>query len=168
MKRLILTLLAITTSLGIACVTRASAPTMTQRERAIIADSLQRLVAAAYDFRQPGVVERLMSLYPDSGRVISASVGRVSASRDTLQRSITRFWENVGTNMREPRWTWGDIFVDVLAADAAVMTATYSVPHLTPEGTSHLIGGALTAVFARRNGRWVILHEHLSDATSGQ
>jgi hypothetical protein len=27
----------------------------------------------------------------------------------------------------------------------------------------HVIAGALTQVFARRNGRWVVVQEHLSD-----
>ena len=53
--------------------------------------------------------------------------------------------------------------VDVLAPDAAVVTTTYRVPHLTPAGQPHVIAGAWTAVFQRRDGRWVIVQEHLSD-----
>jgi hypothetical protein len=30
-------------------------------------------------------------------------------------------------------------------------------------GAPHVIGGAWTAVFARRDGRWAIVQEHLSD-----
>jgi hypothetical protein len=56
--------------------------------------------------------------------------------------------------------------VDVLAPDAAVMTSTYRVPHLTPMGIDHVIGGAWTAVFQKRGGRWVIIQEHLSDVQS--
>jgi hypothetical protein len=56
--------------------------------------------------------------------------------------------------------------VGVLAPDAAVMTSTYRVPHLTPMGTNHVIGGARTAVFQKRGGRWVIIQEHLSDGQS--
>ena len=41
--------------------------------------------------------------------------------------------------------------VDVLSRDAAVVTATYRVPHLTPRGMPHVIAGALTQVFARRD-----------------
>jgi hypothetical protein len=53
--------------------------------------------------------------------------------------------------------------VDVLSRDAAVVTATYRIPHLTPRGMPHVIEGALTQVFARRNGRWVVVQEHLSE-----
>jgi ketosteroid isomerase-like protein len=53
--------------------------------------------------------------------------------------------------------------VDVLAPDAAVMTSTYRIPHLTPTGMNHVIGGAWTAVFQKRGDRWVIIQEHLSD-----
>jgi ketosteroid isomerase-like protein len=137
---------------------------MSEAHRAAIADSLRQMVAAAYDFSKGDMVERLMSLYPDSGRVVSATAGRVSASRDTLEAGIRQFWQNVGRNMRNPRWTWGETHVEVLSPDAAVLTATYRIPHRTPEGAPHVIGGAWTAVFARRDGRWVIVHEHLSDA----
>ena len=56
--------------------------------------------------------------------------------------------------------------VGVLAPDAAVMTSTYRVSHLTPIGTNHVIGGAWTSVFQKRGGRWVIIQEHLSDGQS--
>jgi hypothetical protein len=68
--------------------------------------------------------------------------------------------------MRNPKWEWTSMTVDVLAPDAAVMTSTYRVPHLTPTGMNHVIGGAWTAVFQKRGGRWVIIQEHLSDVQS--
>jgi ketosteroid isomerase-like protein len=132
-------------------------------EQEAIADSLRRMMVAAADLSKGNVVRRLMSLYPDSGRVVSASAGRVTASRDTLERSIRTFWENVGHNMRDPRWTWGTMYVDVLGRDAAVLTATYSIPHHTPRGAPHVVGGVWTVVFARRGERWVVVQEHLSD-----
>ena len=149
--------------LAVAC-QPAAGSALSEAQRAAIADSLTRLVAAAYDFSRGNAAERLMSLYPDSGKVISATAGRVSASRDTLEAGIRHFWENVGRNMRDPHWTWGETHVEVLSPDAAVLTATYRIPHRTPRGEPHVIGGAWTAVFARRGGRWVIVHEHLSDA----
>ena len=137
---------------------------LTSARRTAIADTLRTLIVSAYDLSTPGdAVARLMSLYPPSGPVISASGGQVSTSRDTLQAGIRAFWENVGRNMREPKWTWGPMHIDVLAPDAAVVTATYRVPHLTPRGEPHVIAGAWTAVFQRRAGRWVIVQEHLSD-----
>jgi hypothetical protein len=65
-----------------------------------------------------------MSLYPDSGRVISASAGAVTASRDTLEAGIRAFWDNVGRNIRNPKWLWGQMHVDVLSPEAAVVTVT--------------------------------------------
>jgi hypothetical protein len=133
-------------------------------ERAAIADTLRGLLVSAYDLSKPGdAVGRLMSLYPDSGRVVSASGGHVTTSRDSLRAELVAFWENVGRNMRDPKWTWGQMQVDVLAPGAAVVTTTYSVPHLTPRGEPHVIAGAWTAVFQRRSGKWVIVQEHLSD-----
>jgi ketosteroid isomerase-like protein len=140
------------------------APSLSAPERAAIADTLRARIVAAYDLSTPGdAVARMMSLYPETGNVVSASGGRVSASRDSLESGIRAFWQYVGQNMRNPRWTWDSMHVDVLSRDAAVVTATYRVPHLTPRGAPHTIAGALTAAFQRRDGRWVVVQEHLSD-----
>jgi ketosteroid isomerase-like protein len=145
----------------VGCGTDASVP---DQERRAIADTLKGMMVRAYDLTSPGdKVARLMSLYPTEGSVISASGGQVVASRDTLEMGIRAFWQNVGQNMRDPKWEWGPMHVDVLSHDAAVVTATYRVPHITPRGEPHVIAGAWTAVFQRRDGKWVIIQEHLSD-----
>jgi ketosteroid isomerase-like protein len=144
--------------------TAAAPPALTTAERSAIADTLRTLIVDAYDLSRPGdAVARLMSLYPSSGTVVSASGGQVSTSRDSIEIGLRTFWDNVGKNMREPKWTWGAMHVEVLARDAAVVTTTYRVPHLTPRGEAHVFAGAWTAVFQRRDGRWVIVQEHLSD-----
>src|SRR5690349_13389111 len=93
-------------------------------ERAAISDTLQRMLVAAYDITKPGdPVARMLSLYPPTGGVVSASGGRVSVSRDSLEAGIRSFWEYVGQNMRNPKWQWDPMHVDVLSRDAAVVTA---------------------------------------------
>ena len=76
------------------------------------------------------------------------------------------FWQNVGQNMRNPRWVWGDVYVERLSPDAAVLTATWSIPHIAPTGRPHVIQGAWTAVFRRVGGEWLIVMEHLSAPAS--
>lgn len=129
-------------------------------------DSVRREVLAtlhdAYDLSKPDVEARMTSLYPD-GRVISASGGQVLTTRDSVVAGIHAFWNNVGRNMRQPRWIWTHAYVDVLSPTAAVVTATYRVPHLTPDNHPHEIGGAMTEVFQRRGNRWVVIQEHISD-----
>lgn len=139
---------------------------MSTGEKKAIADSLKRLVVDAYDFGRPDAVKSLMSLYPSQGRVISASGGVITTTRPQLEQGIKAFWTYVGKNMQKPRWEWTSMNVDVLAPDAAVMTSTYRIPHLTPTGMSHVIAGAWTAVFQKQGGRWVIIQEHLSDVRS--
>jgi hypothetical protein len=139
---------------------------MSAAEKKAIADTLKRLVVSAYDLSKPDPVKSLMSLYPTEGRVISASGGVLTTTRPQLEQGIKAFWTYVGQNMRQPRWEWTSMNVDVLAPDAAVMTSTYRVPHLTPMGMPHVIGGAWTAVFQKRGGRWVVIQEHLSDVQS--
>ncbi|MDQ6612232.1 MAG: hypothetical protein M3Y64_07345, partial [Gemmatimonadota bacterium] len=64
--------------LGVGC---SDAGQVSAAQRRTIADSLQALVMQAYDFSRPDARVRLLSLYPDSGRVISASAGRITTSR---------------------------------------------------------------------------------------
>lgn len=132
-------------------------------ERQAIADSLAALVTQAYDLGQPNAPERLLALYPDSGRIISAAAGRVTTTRDTLAGEIRGFWERVGQNMREPRFVLGSTYVDLITRNAAVMTLTYSIPHITPRNTPHTVSGAWTMLWRRQGGRWRIVQEHLSD-----
>ena len=120
-------------------------------------------VVQAYDLRRPDVPGNLMALYPPTGPILSASGGRVTTSRDSIRAGIQAFWTNVGRNMRDPHVEWTRMDIDVLAPGVAVMTATYRIPHRQPNGLPHVIGGAWTAVFVLRDGRWYITQEHLSD-----
>jgi len=138
--------------------------TPTAAERAAIADSLKHLVTNTYDLSKPDVVNRLMSLYPTEGTVVSANTGSATTTRAALKSQIETFWKYVGSNMRNPKWEWTSMHIDVLSRNAAVLTATYRIRHLTPRNMPHVIGGAWTAVFVNRGGRWVIIQEHLSDA----
>jgi ketosteroid isomerase-like protein len=133
-----------------------------------LADTLTSMIEDAYDFSRPDVVERMTRLYADTGRVVSASDGRMIASADSIRQGIATFWQVDGRNMRNPIWTWGDVHVDRLGPDAAVLTATWSIPHTTPGDQPHVLGGAWTAVFRRIDGRWKIVHEHLSEPPTEQ
>lgn len=162
--------------LGSACSAEPAPPpgseSLTAAERRAIADTVESLMRAATDLsihadtaRHPA--DAMLSLYPDSGEVVSASGGYMIVGRDSLASAVHAFWENVGISMVRPEWRWGDFHVDVLARDAAVLTASYRIPHLTPTGHAHVVGGVWTAVFANRNGEWIIVQEHLSDAPPG-
>jgi len=143
-----------------------SDPPLSAAEKSAIADSLKRLVVSAYDLTRPDPVASLMSLYPTGDSLVSASAGTVVRTRAQLEQQVKTFWTYVGSNMQKPKWEWTSMNIDVLSRDAAAMTSTYRIPHTTPQGETHLLGGAWTAVFARRGGRWVIVQEHLSDAPS--
>lgn len=161
MKRFVLAALSLATVFtAVAC---GDTQTVSAAQRQAIIDSLTRQVKAAYDLSKPNVEQRLLSLYPPSGRVVSAASGQVLTSRDTLAMGIKAFWENVGVNMRQPKWIWDQMIWDVLSPTAAVMTATYHIPHLTPRNMPHVIGGAWTAVWQKRGNRWYVIQEHLSD-----
>ena len=147
---------------SVACA-RPGSSELSSTQKAAIADTLKKLVVSAYDLSRPDPVASLMSLYPDDS-LISASGGGVVHTRRQLEQQVRTFWTYVGSNMQKPRWEWTSMEVDVLSPDAAAMTSTYRIPHTTPQGRLHMLGGAWTAVFARRGGRWVVVQEHLSDA----
>ena len=138
---------------------------LTETQSRAIADTLEAMVKRAYDFSAPtaDAAKRLLSLYPDTGRVVSTSAGRILTSRDSLAEGIRYFWESTGRNMREPRLIWEQLVTDVLGSRAAVITGTYRIPHRTPRGEPHELAGAMTLVFAKRGDQWVVVQEHLSD-----
>ena len=140
-----------------------AAPPDEAARAAALTDTLVARVADAYDLTRPDPLPYLLALYPTEGPVISATAGRVSATRSAVAAEMTRFWTRVGQYMRDPRFVVGERHVTVLGPDAAVLTLTYAIPHRTPENRPHTIAGAWTAVFQRRAGRWVIVQEHLSD-----
>jgi uncharacterized protein (TIGR02246 family) len=137
-------------------------------ERAAISAEVEAVIRDAYDLSKPGVLDRMLALYPRSGRVVSAVGGGVLTSRDSIESGIRYFWNNVGINMREPRWEWNRFYVDVLSPTSAAVTATYRIPHLNPRNEPHVLGGAMTVVLSKRDGRWLIIQEHLSDLPQGQ
>lgn len=154
------------TALAVAllCLTACdSAEDVPAGERRAIADSLETLVVNAYDLSQPNAPARLLSLYPDSGRVISAAGGHVTSTRAALADGINTFWQRAGQNMQGPKFVLGSTYVDVITRHAAVMTFTYSIPHHTPRGMPHTVSGAWTSLWRNQNGRWMIVQEHLSD-----
>jgi ketosteroid isomerase-like protein len=140
----------------------AAPPSRGAQSEAALADTLKARIEDAYDFSRSGVVERMNALYPDTGRVISASGGQIIASADSIRAGIADFWKSAGQNMRDAKWEWGEVYVDRLSDDAAVLTATWSIPHTAPTGRPHVIRGAWTAVFRRIAGKWMIVVEHLS------
>jgi hypothetical protein len=147
-----------------ACSGATRSAELTESHRTAIADTIRTLLVTAYDLSDSTkVVDRLMSLYPSSGRVVSATAGRVTTDRDSLESAVTAFWTNIGQYMRGPKWEWGPMEIDVLSADAAAVTASYTIPHHTTAGAPHVLGGVWTSVWGRRDGSWRILQEHLSD-----
>ena len=138
------------------------APSADSGNAAALADTLTGMIEQAYDFGRPGAVERMTALYAPDDSLVSASDGHITLSADSVRKGIDVFWQSAGRNMRNARWTWREVHVQRLAPDAAVLTGTWSIPHLTPDGQEHVIEGAWTAVFRRMSGRWRIVHEHLS------
>lgn len=143
--------------------TSAGATSLSQAEARAVGDSIRAIVTGTYDLSKGDVPTRMLSVYPESGRVVSATAGRVTNTRALLETSVNAFWDGVGQYMIKPTWTWTNLEVEAIDRNTAMMTAQYTVPHWTDVGAPHVIGGVWTALWQRRGGRWVITHEHLSD-----
>jgi hypothetical protein len=140
---------------------------LSSSDTAEIRAEVEQVMREAYDLSKPNQLERMLALYPSTGRVVSANTGHVLTAIDSVGNGIREFWLYVGANMRNPQWQWTNIYVDVLSRDAAVATGTYRIPHLNPRNQPHVLGGAMTMVFRRLNNRWVVIQEHLSDSPQG-
>jgi hypothetical protein len=147
----------------LAAVLGCASTDMSEFQQAAVRNEVQAALRDAYDLSKPDVEQRMLSLYPATGRVVSASAGRITTSRDTLENGIRYFWQAVGVNMKGARWIWDTMYVDVITPTNAVVTGRYHIPHKTPRGEDHVIAGAMTAVFTKRDGKWAIIQEHLSD-----
>ena len=155
---------ALIVALALGCSTRAGeSDELSSSEREAIANSIRTLLTDTYTFDGSDPVPRFMRLYPDTGSVVSAASGGFTTARDSVRNALTTFWTTTGQYMQQPSWTWGTMQVDVLSREAAAVTARYTIPHWTPEGKPHVVGGVWTSVWTRRDGRWVIVQEHLSD-----
>jgi hypothetical protein len=141
----------------------ACAGEVSETHKAAIRAEIESRLRDAYDLSKPDAEKRMLALYPESGPIVSASLGRVTTSRDTLAMGIRWFTENVVANMQGAQWVWDSLHVEVTSPTSAVVTAAYRIPHRTPRNQPHNIAGAMTAVFAKRDGKWVIIQEHLSD-----
>ena len=99
-RRLVVTIV-VTASVLSACEPGSGTQMDATRQKAI-GDTLTALIRSAYDLRAKDVVGRLMSLYPDSGRVISASGGRVTTTRDSLEPGSSRSNASPSTDTPRP------------------------------------------------------------------
>jgi uncharacterized protein (TIGR02246 family) len=156
-------LAALIVVLPLGCSTKSSNDDFSASDRQATADSIRAILTSTYVFDGTNPVPRFMRLYADTGAVVSAASGGFTIGRDSIERALTSFWTTAGQYMQQPSWTWGPMQVEVLSREAAVVTARYTIPHWTPEGKPHVLGGAWTTIWSRREGRWMIVQEHLSD-----
>jgi ketosteroid isomerase-like protein len=90
----------------------------------------------------------------------------IVASHGMLYPSFDRFADDVRAfygNLREVRIAeWDDMYVQVLSADAAVLTATVRWSSSDNDGVRTDLKGVWTAVFVQDAGRWKIRARHES------
>ena len=119
--------------------------------RQAIADTLTRMVRSAYDLKAPNPVARFMSLLPHSGRVISASGGRMTTNATPSNPESSRSGSSSARTCRIRRGS-GE------TTGRCPVRQCRGGHHDVSNSPSHAcrrtptVAGAWTAVFARRAG----------------
>ena len=72
------------------------------------------------------------------------------------------YHENVATKITKYWATASDTWVKVLGPDAGIVAFVFRGGVETPDGARHKYDGALTYVYERRGGQWLITHIHES------
>jgi len=136
----------------------AAAPAQAQGRGAVAAAAAMDSMADAIR-RQDGA--KMLRTYADSGLIYS-SHGMLVTSRPALD-SVYGAWDS--TKTRGSVMIWQDRRYEVLGPRAVLATARFRLAIGNRTGTpADTTIGTWTGVFVKRNGRWVLFHEHESFA----
>lgn len=132
----------------------------------------------------PGVEEEVLSLLPIYEQAFETGDAEAMAGLYWHDERLTAFWPDAETAFRIDGWTQmenqlkgitgfisqlppGALNLEIrqpsitVVGDVAIATAYWLMTMLTPEG-SEVIQGRISEVWKKIDGKWVIIHEHLS------
>jgi len=99
-----------------------------------------------------------MDAYEHSPDLTFSSGGRVTRGwRPTLESYHKRY----PTREAMGRLTFSDLEITELGPDAALVLGRWNLDRGVP------VGGTFSLVLCRRNGQWVIIHDHTSRTPTG-
>jgi hypothetical protein len=102
-------------------------------------------------------LDRLLGYYEQSDALTYVARGRITRSYRTFSELVRT--QLGGLSTADLRLI--DTYVDVLSADVAVATATYTFTASFPSGSSVQTRGTFTCVFVHTDGRWLVRYsEH--------
>ena len=133
--------------------------TLTEAERAAVADSLQAFATVIEEGVEALDVSRFAPVFSSDADLTWAADGQLMLiSHDSLMS----FYRVAYRGFREIDFTWDTLRVSVLSPDVGVLAGAGHFEVTDTAGSTSQQGVAVTYVFVRRNGRWQLLHGHAS------
>jgi hypothetical protein len=147
--------------LATACVSKAPPPPqLTEAQRTAIADTVKRLANELFEAENQRNADVFISQATDDPDFRYVSNGNLFPSKDSLSKSAHARVKS----LKALTYTLKDGGVTVLAPDAATFTGAYDETAVDSTGKTLTFRDGWTAVYARRNGQWKIVHGHFSRA----
>jgi ketosteroid isomerase-like protein len=136
------------------------ANTLTEEYRAALADSVSRFAGDIIAAISGHDVDRFMAAHLDSPELTYAAAGRIYPAKDTLYDELRTYFaspaaKHVTFSLAEPK-------VNILDADAAVVTARINSMNRDSVGNVRRGHQAWSIVLVRRGDGWKIIQAHES------
>lgn len=117
-----------------------------------IADTVARLFTGIAEATSTLDIDRLMTYYDDSEALTYVARGEVTRSRVAFEDLVNAQLGGLsGATLR-----WLNRYVDVLSNEVAVVTATYELTVMLPDGGTAGTTGTYMCIFVRHGGRWQV------------
>jgi hypothetical protein len=129
-------------------------------QKAAIADTVTMLASQLFEAENKRDADVFISQATDDPDFRYVSSGNLFPSKDSLSRAAHARVKS----LKSLTYTLKTSGVTVLAPDAAVFTGAYDETAVDSVGKSLTFRDGWTAVYARRNGQWKIVHGHFSRA----
>src|SRR5262245_7600956 len=142
------------------CASAAPQPSLTEAQRTAIADTVKQLADQLFEAENHRDADVFISQATDDPDFRYVASGNLFPSKDSLSRAAHARVKS----LKSLTYTLKTSGVTVLSPDAAVFTGAYDETAVDSLGKSVSFKDGWTAVYARRNGQWKIVHGHFSRA----
>lgn len=145
------------TIVTVLCSCRQPSNELTDAERDNIKEEIKQITNSIYESGNRKDAVQLYSNFSDKTTGIFS--GTVMESWEQHKRQGADFF----ASQREIEYKIDNMTVDVLSGDAAVLYGKYTMTATDTAGITINAKPAWTYVFTKENGKWKIIHFHVSD-----
>ena len=153
-----MTLICLAFLLATAC--QHQRPSLTDADRAGIADTVKKMVMTLFDAANHRDASRFVSLYAADPDVHPVGNGAIYPSLEAFRAGADSFYQAIAAFDAKPG---SEIRTMVLAPDAAATQVPLIFTVTTKSGKQVSGQGVYTALFQKRGGVWKIVRSHESD-----